>query len=213
MNYQYQLNNNLSASHFSALFVMPCNQWVSQNAEVWSPFSAPSLSPLDNNEKIPFQYSGTSNVASFHQSNKQQLPTPISKPKFNRAIDSTAQKNQLLHAMQNKFKGSRNSEMKKLPKRSENIDLSDYLRKALEQKAAGRTKMCTFCKSNGEAEHIYTSHALKNSINKITCPILMQYSCVECGATGENTHTIKYCPVMQRKSRMQMLNNIRIAPQ
>ena len=205
MNCQYQLNNNLSASHFSALFVMPCNQWVSQDDQVWSPFSAPSLSPLDNKEKIQFQYSGTSNVSEFHQFNKPKLPTPISKPQFKRTIDP------LQKALQNKLKGTRYNEIKKLPKRSENVDLSEYLRKALEQKAAGRSKMCTFCKSNGEAEHIYTSHALKNSINKITCPILMQYSCVECGATGEDTHTIKYCPVMQRKSRMQMLNSIKIS--
>ena len=73
------------------------------------------------------------------------------------------------------------------------------------QNKTNRVRMCTFCKSNGENEMIYTSHSLKSSINKISCPILMKYTCVECGATGENTHTIKYCPAMQKKLRRQML--------
>ncbi|EDV22801.1 uncharacterized protein TRIADDRAFT_9546, partial [Trichoplax adhaerens] len=53
---------------------------------------------------------------------------------------------------------------------------------------------CVFCRNNGEHEDVYTSHQLKDADGKITCPILKAYTCPICGATGENSHTIKYCP-------------------
>ena len=102
-----------------------------------------------------------------------------------------------------------NNESPKLPKRSEQIDLSEFIRNASVQKAlGGRSKLCTFCKTNGEREEIYTSHSLKDAADKITCPILMRYACPVCGATGEKTHTKKYCPVLQKRLRMEMLNKI-----
>lgn len=68
--------------------------------------------------------------------------------------------------------------------------------------------MCTFCKTNGETVEIYTSHSLKDSNDKITCPILLEYSCPVCGAAGEKSHTKKYCPVLQKQLRMQMLERL-----
>ena len=197
MDYQNKILKNLPATHFSGLSVVPC---FSHETELWSPFSAPSLSPFDNSSKVFFQYSGTCGPE-IQNSICKKIPAPICKPQPKRKCDLSA------HFQPSKLRNIVSHDIKKMPKRSDKIDLSDFIRGASVNKLNGRQKMCTFCKSNGEAEHIYTSHALKNSINKITCPILMQYSCVECGATGENTHTIKYCPVMQRKSRMQLLNN------
>ncbi|RDD42367.1 Nanos-like protein 1 [Trichoplax sp. H2] len=55
-------------------------------------------------------------------------------------------------------------------------------------------QVCVFCRNNGEHEDVYTSHQLKDADGKITCPILKAYTCPICGATGENSHTIKYCP-------------------
>lgn len=97
----------------------------------------------------------------------------------------------------------------KFPKRSEQVNLSDFIRQAERQKAmGGRAKTCTFCKSNGESVEIYTSHSLKDSNDKITCPILLEYSCPVCGAAGEKSHTKKYCPVLQKQLRMQMLQRL-----
>ena len=97
----------------------------------------------------------------------------------------------------------------KFPKRSEQINLSDFIRQAERQKAlGGRSKMCTFCKTNGETVEIYTSHSLKDSNDKITCPILLEYSCPVCGAAGEKSHSKKYCPVLQKQLRMQMLERL-----
>ncbi|KAI0980917.1 hypothetical protein GJ496_000164 [Pomphorhynchus laevis] len=60
--------------------------------------------------------------------------------------------------------------------------------------AGGRREVCVFCRNNGEHELIYTSHSLKDSRNKVTCPILRAYQCPICLSTGDKAHTIKYCP-------------------
>lgn len=97
----------------------------------------------------------------------------------------------------------------KLPKRSAYIDMSEFIRQSTIQRAlGGRSKLCTFCKTNGEPEIIYTSHSLKDAADKIICPILQRYVCPDCGATGEKTHTKKYCPVLQKRLRLEMLKKL-----
>ena len=101
------------------------------------------------------------------------------------------------------------SNKNKLPKRSQQIDMSNVIRNAELQKAyGGRIKICTFCKTNGETVLVYSSHSLKDVSDKITCPILLNYSCPECGAAGQRSHTKKYCPVLQKRLRMEMLKKL-----
>ncbi|XP_044124864.1 nanos homolog 1-like [Bufo gargarizans] len=59
--------------------------------------------------------------------------------------------------------------------------------------------MCHFCKHNGESRHVYCGHNLKDEQGKIICPILRMYTCSLCGATGESSHTRKYCPINKKK--------------
>lgn len=174
---------------------------VYNSSPAWTPFRAPTIwSPLhslpDTDSDRSSNYSPLSTPATSPFGSPPQrfpiiapkLPAPIARPSTNSY-----------------------SNHRGLPKRSEQVDMTEFIRQSRSHNAAGkhrRNLVCTFCKSNGESEEIYSSHSLKNSVNKITCPILMKYTCVECGASGENTHTIKYCPVMQRKLRKQMLNNL-----
>jgi len=66
----------------------------------------------------------------------------------------------------------------------------------LPKKGSGKRKVqvCVFCRNNGEDESVYSTHALKSPDGKVTCPILFAYECPICRATGENAHTLKYCP-------------------
>ena len=59
-------------------------------------------------------------------------------------------------------------------------------------------QVCVFCRNNGESEEVYASHVLKSADGKTTCPILRAYTCPICKASGDESHTIKYCPQNQQ---------------
>ncbi|MCI4394525.1 hypothetical protein PGIGA_G00169770 [Pangasianodon gigas] len=54
--------------------------------------------------------------------------------------------------------------------------------------------VCGFCKQNGESAEIYASHRLKARNGRVLCPVLRNYVCPICGATGDAAHTRHYCP-------------------
>ncbi|XP_021074264.1 nanos homolog 2 [Mus pahari] len=62
--------------------------------------------------------------------------------------------------------------------------------------------ICNFCKHNGESRHVYTSHQLKTPEGVVVCPILRHYVCPVCGATGDQAHTLKYCPLNSRQQTL-----------
>ncbi|XP_077302262.1 nanos homolog 2-like [Arctopsyche grandis] len=54
---------------------------------------------------------------------------------------------------------------------------------------------CGYCHKNGESYVMYNSHYLRSPTGKLSCPILRSYICPTCGATGDDAHTIGYCPL------------------
>lgn len=69
---------------------------------------------------------------------------------------------------------------------------------------ASDADFCRFCKQNGESPRIYRSHTLKSADLRVVCPILWSYTCPICGATGDDAHTRRYCPVMQRQGERKL---------
>ncbi|KAF3703616.1 Nanos -like protein 2 [Channa argus] len=61
------------------------------------------------------------------------------------------------------------------------------------------TDYCRFCKQNGESPRVYRSHKLKTDTGKVVCPILRNYTCPICEATGDYAHTRRYCTQAQRQ--------------
>ncbi|GBP75334.1 Nanos homolog 1 [Eumeta japonica] len=63
-----------------------------------------------------------------------------------------------------------------------------------------KDKICSFCRKNGENPRVYMTHLVKKKINGkyvVTCPILRTYVCSVCNASGDNAHTITYCPLLK----------------
>ncbi len=69
---------------------------------------------------------------------------------------------------------------------------------------------CNFCKNNGEVEAIYSSHNMKDSLGKVTCPILRDFKCPKCGESGDYAHTNKYCPVTQRRKKEKKIKKLSV---
>jgi hypothetical protein len=101
-----------------------------------------------------------------------------------------------------------NGGKRQLPSTKANVEL---IAKCIEKKKrygdANKIVECSFCKNNSEPEFIYRSHALKDSIGRITCPLLKIYTCPMCGESGQNAHTLTYCKKFKTYQRTSILKS------
>lgn len=83
-------------------------------------------------------------------------------------------------------------------------DLIDHLRQTpgMHQNAARTASRrqrhlptCVFCRKNNEVTMLVHSHEVKDGADIATCPMLRQFVCAICGASGDTAHTLKYCPL------------------
>lgn len=70
-------------------------------------------------------------------------------------------------------------------------------RAALNRDRYKKVRFCVFCQSSKQPEHVYRTHVLKDPEGRVVCPYLRSYTCPLCGASGDDAHTMKYCPLRQ----------------
>lgn len=75
------------------------------------------------------------------------------------------------------------------------IVAADHRRKQQAPRGRLEPRVCVFCRNNGAPEEVFGTHVLKASDGRVLCPILRAYTCPLCSASGDNAHTIKYCPL------------------
>ena len=63
---------------------------------------------------------------------------------------------------------------------------------------------CSFCRNNKEVDDWVMSHQLKDSLNRVMCPILRSYVCPLCFASGDNAHTLGHCPLNPDKKNSSL---------
>lgn len=85
-------------------------------------------------------------------------------------------------------------------------EVANRNRKNRESKKNRNANVCVFCRNNGESKKVYSSHVLKDAEGNTTCPILRAYTCPLCKASGDESHTIKYCPKNKGASKQQQQN-------
>ncbi|RMB90061.1 hypothetical protein DUI87_33516 [Hirundo rustica rustica] len=45
---------------------------------------------------------------------------------------------------------------------------------------------------------MYWSHSLRDEQGRLQCPVLRSYVCPQCGATQDQAHTRRFCPLTHR---------------
>ncbi|CAH8531034.1 unnamed protein product [Dicrocoelium dendriticum] len=79
------------------------------------------------------------------------------------------------------------------------IEFLRRLRMTVRRKREEGLDLCAFCRNNGEPFEVYITHKVRDPSGRVICPVLRLLSCPLCKSTGDNAHTIKYCPYRRQE--------------
>jgi len=55
---------------------------------------------------------------------------------------------------------------------------------------------CVFCRNNGQPRSVWSTHHIRDTEGKVSCPILRRYNCPLCkNGGGDYAHTKTHCPL------------------
>ncbi|PSN32832.1 Nanos 1, partial [Blattella germanica] len=90
-----------------------------------------------------------------------------------------------------------------------NISPNSVPEVCIQPKKRSKKQGCPFCKNNGEEEEFYKKHTLRDSEGRTSCPILRAYTCPICNASGDEAHTIKYCPKNKQPQNVAVMTSLK----
>lgn len=84
----------------------------------------------------------------------------------------------------------------------QNLSLASNSSTTQEDKGFREDRGCVLCKKNCKPKSFYSTHVLKANNGVVICPILREFTCPRCGATGDRAHTLRFCPVARKENHI-----------
>ena len=75
------------------------------------------------------------------------------------------------------------------------LDLLIFIQRRCQLMSEKDIALCVFYRNNNEPRSMYMNHKVRDREGRVSCPVLRRYECPLCHQSGDNAHTLKYCPL------------------